>query len=43
VRDFDKAPTSCAKAKMTVMIFKILTLPQWETLQATYEFAGSQD
>ena len=28
---------------MTVMIFKILTLPQWETLQATYEFAGSQD
>lgn len=28
---------------MRAMIFKILTLPQWETLQATYEFAGSAD
>ena len=28
---------------MTKMIFKILTLPQWETLQATHEFGGSAD
>ncbi len=28
---------------MTHMIFKILTLPQWETLQATHEFKGSPD
>ena len=28
---------------MTDMIFKILTLPQWETLQATSEFLGSPD
>lgn len=28
---------------MTAMIFKILTLPQWETLQATHEFGGSAD
>ncbi len=28
---------------MTERIFKILTLPQWETLQATHSFAGSRD
>lgn len=28
---------------MTPMIFKILTYPQWETLQATHEFHGSRD
>ena len=28
---------------MTHMIFKILTLPQWETLQAMHEFTGSLD
>jgi len=28
---------------MPIMIFKILTLPQWETLQATHEFHGSPD
>ena len=28
---------------MTNMIFKILTLPQWETLRATHKFAGSPD
>ncbi len=28
---------------MTDRIFKILTLPQWETLQATHSFAGSID
>ena len=28
---------------MPIMIFKILTLPQWETLQATHEFRGSPD
>ena len=28
---------------MTDMIFKILSLPQWETLQATHAFAGSLD
>jgi len=28
---------------MTLMIFKILTYPQWETLQATREFGGSPD
>ena len=40
---FAKMPSSCAKAKMSDMIFKILTIPQWETLQATGEFAGSAD
>lgn len=28
---------------MTATIFKIMTLPQWETLQATHEFRGSSD
>jgi len=28
---------------MTNMIFKIMTFPQWETLQATHQFDGSAD
>jgi uncharacterized protein (DUF952 family) len=31
------------KDQMANMIFKILTAPQWETLQATHSFAGSAD